>query len=225
MPPTFKDSLRLFARHVARITGARQTMRYPTYSPFVSAQIEQHADDVRWSSIALAMKTLETAEIDGAIAELGVYRGITSAFLHRLSPSRKMYLFDTFQGFPAKALHPSQAGDSRFRDTSENVVRQNIGDLKNVEFRVGYFPDSTIGLEDERFAFVSLDFDLYLSALDSFKFFYPRLVRGGYFFLHDFNSPESDRGISRAAREFLTGKPEMIIEIPDIWGSAVFRKV
>jgi O-methyltransferase len=69
-----------------------------------------------------------------------------------------------------------------------------------------------------------LDFDLYKSALDVFRFFYPRLVPGGYFFMHDFNNPESDRAISRAATEFLADKPERLIEIPDEWGSALFRK-
>jgi O-methyltransferase len=42
--------------------------------------------------------------------------------------------------------------------------------------------------------------------------------------MHDFNNPESDRAISRAATEFLADKPERLIEIPDEWGSALFRK-
>jgi O-methyltransferase len=70
-----------------------------------------------------------------------------------------------------------------------------------------------------------LDFDLYQSAVDAFHFFYPRMVPGGFFFMHDFNSPESGGAIARAAREFLLEKPEMLIELPDEWGSAVFRKV
>jgi O-methyltransferase len=57
------------------------------------------------------------------------------------------------------------------------------------------------------------------------KFFYPRIRRGGYFFLHDFNNMESNRAISRAALEFLADKPELLLEIPDICGSAVLRKL
>jgi O-methyltransferase len=70
-----------------------------------------------------------------------------------------------------------------------------------------------------------LDFDLYHSSLYVFRFFYPRLVRGGYFFMHDYNSPESDRAISRAAHEFMHDKPEFLIEIPDYFGTALFRKI
>jgi O-methyltransferase len=70
-----------------------------------------------------------------------------------------------------------------------------------------------------------LDVDLYKPALEVFRFFYPRLVRGGYFFLHDFNSPEANHGISRAANEFMADVPEMLIELPDFHGSAMFRKL
>jgi O-methyltransferase len=94
-----------------------------------------------------------------------------------------------------------------------------------VIFRAGYFPNTAAGLETERFALVLLDFDLYTSAVDAFRFFYSRLVQGAYFFMHDYNNPESDRAISRAAHEFLAGKPERLIEIPDVWGTALFRKV
>jgi O-methyltransferase len=70
-----------------------------------------------------------------------------------------------------------------------------------------------------------LDVDLYQPALDVFTFFYSRMSRGGYIFMHDYNSPESDRAIFRAAHEFLADKPEMLIEMPDYSGSALFRKI
>jgi O-methyltransferase len=43
--------------------------------------------------------------------------------------------------------------------------------------------------------------------------------------MHDFNNPESNWAISRAADEFLRDRPERPIEIPDEWGTALFRKV
>src|SRR4029077_58214 len=143
-------------------------------------------------------------------------------FIHQQAPNRLLYLFDTFAGFPAEALE--KGDDRRFKDTSQDKVARFIGDLGNVVFRAGYFPQTTAGLEQEKFALVMLDFDLYRSAIDALTFFYPRLVPRGYFFLHDFNSPESDYAISRAASEFLADKPEGLVEIPDEWGSAVFRK-
>jgi len=198
-------------------------MNFPTYSPEVARSIEDIGDGVRYATLALAIQRLESERIEGAFAELGVYRGDTSRFIHQQAPSRRLYLFDTFEGFPSEALEVSN--DDRFKDTSQEMVANHIGDQQNVTFRAGYFPETTAGLEDERFAMVMLDFDLYKSAIEAFEFFYPRLVRGAYFFMHDFNNAESNYGISRAANEFLSDKPERLMEIPDQWGSALFRKI
>jgi O-methyltransferase len=218
-----KSNVRVTLRKFAKLATVRQPMLFPTYADAVAHHIERLQDDVRYSSIALAIQSLLTDNIDGAFAELGVYKGITSAFIHNLAPQRRLYLFDTFEGFPSESLAGNR--DERFRDTSQEAVAKAIGDDRNIEFRKGYFPATAAGLEQEQFAFVLLDFDLYRPAADALAFFYPRLVRGGYFFMHDFNSPESERAISRAAREFLADKPELLLEIPDRYGSAVFRKV
>jgi O-methyltransferase len=206
-----------------RANFLRPPMRFPTYSPDVVRHVEEIGDSVRYATLALAIQRLETEKIEGAFAELGVYQGATSKFIHRQSPNRRLYLFDTFEGFPAESLEVDN--DDRFRDTSQEGVASLIGDQRKVIFRAGYFPQTAAGLEDERFALVMLDFDLYKSAIDAFSFFYPRLVKGAYFFMHDFNNPESNHGISRAANEFLMDKPERLVEISDEWGSALFRKI
>lgn len=218
-----KTAMRVAARQLAKLTRARRPMRFPTYPSSVAQRIEQYHDDVRYATIALALQRLETDRIPGALAEVGVFRGATSAFIHKQSPKRKCYLFDTFEGF-----HPNDlAGkrDSRFTETSMEAVADFVGGNENVIFRPGYFPETAKGLEEERFAFVMLDVDLYKASIEVFRFFYPRLVPGGYFFMHDFNSPESEQAVSRAATEFLADKPEKLIEICDYHGSAVFRKI
>ncbi len=198
----------------------RGSMKFPTYSKGTARCIESSTDRVRFASIALAIETIQRDGIQGALAELGVWRGITSAFLHSQVPGRRLYLFDTFSGFPNQ-----QEIDDRFRDTSVDLVRKRLGDCSNVNFKIGIFPETALGLESEFFAFVLLDADKYEPTLAGLNFFYPRVSRGGYVFLHDYNSPESERGVSRAATEFLRDKPEQLVELPDVWGTAVFRKV
>ena len=51
------------------------------------------------------------------------------------------------------------------------------------------------------------------------------MIRGGYIFIHDYNNPESNYAISRALKEFMNDKQELIVEVPDVWGSAMFRKI
>jgi len=195
------------------------SMKFPTYSKDTARRIAFSTDRVRFASLALALETIEREKIPGALAELGVWRGATSSFIHSQLRRRPLYLFDTFTGFGGK-----DGADERFRDTSVDVVRRKIGDCSNVIFRPGTFPETARGLESEPFAFVLLDVDKYEPTLAGLNFFYPRLSPGGYLFVHDYNSLD-ERGVSRAVGEFLQGRTEKVVEIPDVWGSVVFRKI
>lgn len=196
--------------------------RFPSYGRAAANYLAGADDPVRYAAVAYAVTALERQQIAGSLAEVGVYRGELSALLHLLAPERDLYLFDTFAGFPEQDLN---GADQRFRDTSIEIVKAALGDTQHVIFRPGYFPDTARGLEQERFAFVMLDVDLYQPTRAGLQFFYPRLVPGGYLFAHDYNSPESNQAVARAVNEFLQDKPEKIIELPDIWGSIVIRKI
>ena len=72
---------------------------------------------------------------------------------------------------------------------------------ENVEIRKGYFPDTTKGLEDQKFFFVNLDFDLYNPTIDGLRFFFPRLVESGIILVHDYYNP-GYAGIKSAIDDF-----------------------
>ena len=67
-----KVALRVAARSLAKVTRARRTMQFPTYSPAVAERIEQYHDEIRYSMLALAIQRLEIDKIPGAFAEIGV---------------------------------------------------------------------------------------------------------------------------------------------------------
>jgi O-methyltransferase len=215
-------TLRTTAKSIARqltpwgLRFVNRGMRYPPYGSDAVSEVGTSLDKVRIASIALALHRIDSENIEGAMAELGVYRGELSRVLHKLSPTRTLYLFDTFKGF-------QDGGDERFRDTSPELVLKHVGgDSRKVRIRQGFFPKTSEGLEDEKFAFVMLDGDRYDVTLAGLEFFMPRLVKGGYLFAHDFNNPESSRGVSRACADYFKGaKP--YVEIPDRWGSVVLR--
>jgi O-methyltransferase len=198
-------------------------MQFPTFPRAIHESIAPLQDYFRYATLGLAVQRVLDEGIPGAFAELGVWRGVTSAFLHSLATERTLYLFDTFAGFPDADL-PAGADDRRFRDTSEAAVRARVGASANVVLRPGYVPDTLAGLEDEQFAFVLADLDLYDPTMASLAFFYPRIPPGGYLVLHDYNNPESDWACKRAFDAFLADKPEQLVEIGDMWGSALIRR-
>ena len=199
----------------------RYYMAFPPYTATAHKTITSSADPVRYATVALAINLIKQHHINGCLAEVGVYRGEMSNFIHNLAPERMLYLFDTFEGFPSQYVE----SDNRFKDTSIDVLTKAIGDLSNIVIRRGIFPDTARGLEDVTFSFVMLDLDLYEPTLAGLEFFYPRMNSGGYIIVHDYNSPESDWAVSKAVTEFISAKPEQVVETPDTWGSIVIRKI
>jgi hypothetical protein len=169
---------------------------------------------------------LEKEGVEGSLAELGVYQGTTAKLLHTLMPARTLWLFDTFEGFDARDF----AGEddvtrdaSRFADTSLDRVLAFLGGSSSIRPCKGYFPDTTsVVPENERFALVHLDADLFKPTWDALGFFYPRMSPGGFIILHDYGSGAWP-GIAEAADRFLADKAECLVRIPDKSGTAVLR--
>jgi O-methyltransferase len=92
--------------------------------------------------------------------------------------------------------------DSRwdFSNTTEKFVLSRLSFPEKCIVKKGYFPETAQGLE-ESFAFVSLDADLYQPMLEGLKYFYPRLEKGGYIFIHDFFT-DVFTGVRQAVLEY-----------------------
>lgn len=205
---------------------AKHEMSFPPYGKPTQEMIRASIDVVRYGAVALAIHRLERTKVPGAFAEVGVYKGDLSTFIIALAPERTVHLFDTFSGFSPRDAESPDASDDRFQDTSIEAVRRRIGAAgARIVFHPGYFPDAAGVIATETFAFVSLDVDKYTPTLAALEVFYARMSPGGYIFIHDYNSPESSYGVSRAADQFFADKPECVIEIPDRGGSVVVRKL
>ena len=156
-----------------------------------------------------------TAELDGDVAELGVYRGGGAKLLKACKGPSPLHLFDTFGGMPDMAAAIDHHGAGDFSDTSEESVRSYLGTDDTVRFHRGVFPASTAGLPaDLRFRFVHLDVDLYQSTLDGLRYFHPRLVPGGVLISHDFNSI-SCPGVRKAFEEYFAQVEECVLPLFD----------
>lgn len=110
-----------------------------------------------------------------------------------------------------------------FTDTSVEGVKNHIAPLNgNVKFYPGFFPHTIPeGFDNARFSFVHLDADLYEPVLDWLKYFYDRVIPGGYMLVNDYNAWIGER---KVVIEFFKSKMEIPIPMPDKSGSALIQK-
>ena len=148
---------------------------------------------------ALRRLAREVADVPGAIAELGTFRGGGALAMADALPGRRVHIFDTFEGLPGDdkpiggKLH---AGEFR---SSIAEVDALLAD-HDTRIHVGLFPATTVGLEDERYALVHLDGDLYESTRAGIAYFWPRINPGGVLIFDDW-SPCDVPGVEKAVRE------------------------
>jgi O-methyltransferase len=185
-------------------------------------------DIIRYSSLELVSQEIYDKEIKGNVAELGVYRGDFAQYINVAFPDRKLYLFDTFEGFNKKDVVKDKLGNyvgkvHDFSKTNVDIVLKKMKYKENCIVRKGYFPETAEGLEDS-FVFVSIDTDLYEPIYNGLKYFYPRLTKGGYIFVHDYNNIEQYGGTRAAVKKYCDENKIGYFPLSDIAGSAVIVK-
>jgi O-methyltransferase len=197
------------------------------YNSSFKQQLAYNLDFVRYTTLELCANEIKANNINGDIAELGVYKGEFAKRLNQLFSDKKLYLFDTFEGFDAKDIDTEKQksfsnGEQDFSDTSVELVLNKMKFRDNCIVKKGYFPESAIGVDD-KFCFVSIDADLYEPILSGLQFFYPKLQPRGYIFVHDFNN-DLYKGAKKAVIEFCSDNNIGYLPIPDSCGSAIITK-
>lgn len=186
-----------------------------------------YMDYIRIASLELVAQEIYEKNISGAVAELGVYKGKFARYINQFFPNRKLYLFDTFKGFDNSDIKSEieknySLGDQDFSNTSVKNVLGIMPHPENCVVREGFFPETALGLEEE-FVFVSLDTDLFDPIYNGLTYFYPRLKKGGYIFIHDYNN-DNYKGAKMAVRKFCEENDVAYLPLPDSAGSAIISK-
>lgn len=182
----------------------------------------------RYSSLELCAYEIKSKQVAGDVAELGVFQGTFASKINELFPDRKLYLFDTFEGFDNKDKTQESENDIGinidFSSTSVNLVKGKMKYPDKCRFQIGYFPSTTSNLpQDINFAFVSIDADLYKPIYEGLCYFYPRLSKGGYIFIHDYNNlyfSSANEAVKKFCQEFQVG----VFPLSDVGGTAVITK-
>lgn len=157
------------------------------------------------------MAVKRTEKINGDIAEVGCYKGGSTKLICEAKGNKTLHVFDTFEGLPDLS---SEDNKKRFYmgqySSSFERVKNYLKKYQNIHFYKGLFPFTSEPVKDNKFSFVHLDVDLYEPTLESIKFFYPRMNKGGVIISHDYIEVQ---GVKKAFDEFFKDKPEPIIEM------------
>lgn len=192
-----------------------------------------NSDYIRKSTLGEILEMIKKYNVDGQLAELGVCTGAFAKLLNEFFPEKKLYLFDTFEGFDERdlnregefnkdviAIQKVITGD---KQTAVDVVLNCMPYKDNCLICKGYFPETASMVDNnEHFSFVSIDADLYNPILAGLKFFYPRMSRNGVIMIHDYNSFWS--GAAEVVDEFCKENNLIPIPVSDECGSVLIIK-
>jgi O-methyltransferase len=156
-----------------------------------------------------------TREVGGAVAEIGVAHGASSVFmlehLDSVGDTRRVHLFDTFDGFTDESIEfevatrgkaPAHYGVFKYGD--EELFRKRLQALGYTRFEThpgdaSKFDWGTLG----PIAVVHLDIDLYQPTKRILDAVWPLLVEGGGIVLDDCQPDNPYDGSLQAYQEFI----------------------
>lgn len=178
--------------------------------------------------------------IDGDVVECGVGHGksffMMACILKEEMQSRKLWGFDSFEGFPEPAPQ-----DASFRmpkkgewgDTSMRLIDSLIRDggldtayiRSTISLIPGFFSESLSKYDGKGIALLHIDADLYASYVDVLKQLYPKVVPGGLVILDEYLGIEHVKfpGPYQAIQDYF-GKQPPPIERDAVTGKFHFYK-
>lgn len=181
--------------------------------PKDKVRILQSNPDVLSPFLKCLSELFDSKNVEGSIAEVGVFQGDSAEKMNRFFGNRTLHLFDTFNGFSDKdtateiANNYSTAKANQYDDTSIELVMSKMSNPLKVVIHKGYFPDTATGI-DESFSFVRIDLDLHKPTVAALNFFHPLMVNGGCILVHDYFG-ESYKGVKEAITEYIIKHPEL----------------
>ncbi len=150
----------------------------------------------------VALAVLERRSLPGEIAELGCFKGGSTARLSLVCADvgKRLLVFDSFEGLPEpgtgdaehKIQRPRTFKQGEYAGTLEEVrenVRRN-GELGVCEFVPGWLAETLAGALTVPVSVAFVDVDLVASTRDAIEGVWPWVVPGGIVFVHDATDPK-----------------------------------
>lgn len=188
-----------------------------TYAPWnADAEFQTTYDKIRNHTLVDKYRCFELWQMasqvaklsEGAILEVGVWRGGTGALMARQAANcgvtDPVYLCDTFCGVVKATDNDETYRGGEHSDTSVELVQKLMADVgvsANTKILQGIFPDDTANsIANQKFRLCHIDVDVYQSAKEVNEWVWERLVPGGIVVYDDYGFEACD-GITKCVEE------------------------
>ena len=140
-----------------------------------------------------------------------MYKGASAYLMCKMysNSSRQIHLFDSFEGLSAPNEKDGYYWKTGSLSSTEECVIQTLREYTNYKIYKGWIPEKFNEVIDKNFCFVHIDVDLYTPTLESLKFFYDKLIKGGIILLDDYGF-KTCPGAKEAADVFFKDKEPII---------------
>jgi len=175
--------------------------------PIISEQIKR-------AELLVLLRELQRVlqkKVAGDVVELGCYEGTSALFFARmlkeLAPGKELYLYDSFEGLPAKATEDLSAAGELFVEGELRASRSQLtknfvhAGLALPHIYKAWFEDLIPANLPDQVCFAFLDGDFYESIKTSLALVWPKMAPGGVIIIDDYQNPALP-GAQRAADEF-----------------------
>lgn len=150
-------------------------------------------DDLMWRHWIVSYcvrHAVEFTDKDLPMVECGVCDGLTAYFVLRelrgLGSHANMHLYDAWAPMKCEYLLESeQQSAGHYSNISMERVKKNLSKFENVAYHIGYIPES-LNKEPsspDKISYLSIDLNSSIPTVAALEYFFPRLARGGSFFL------------------------------------------
>lgn len=161
--------------------------------------------------------------VPGNLAECGVFNGASAWFICDFfkNANKLFFGFDSFEGLSQPKTMDGDFLTENLFSANASVATSRLADFHFATLHQGWIPNVFDDITKDLFCFVHMDTDLYQPTLDSLRFFYPLMAKGGIILEDDYGHLHCP-GVRIAFDEFLKDKPEKLVEVPT--GQAFFIK-
>ena len=177
---------------------------------------------LRHISLYSYIEDVISREIEGDFAECGCFNGsslfATKYLIDKYKLKKSFHIFDSFEGglseFTEKDLNNNIYFKSKKKietitnhfSSSYELLKEKTNNFERLYLNKGWIPDVFNSQEIRNYSFVHIDVDLYEPTLESHKYFFEKLSKGGVIVCDDYgynNFP----GAKLAVDEFIGSIP------------------